>query len=212
MFPKAGEHAAQGGNTVIGNIKETYMKITYITTPKQQYVTRNKPQGMKYTRTIITCPLCQQPFAKRDFEEHAYKFHGTRADECFAKLFGVPWPAKCTCGKDLRYSQANKGFPMSCGNCAMGTVTGVEYHSVDEAKQNVEKLKAALAFAQDEARRLAREDELNRTPIDQLPFPSRKDPRLLKKISMSMRTFAINGEKDNLIKLANFIDALLKKA
>lgn len=186
-------------------------KINYITTPIDKYVSRQKTGDMKYARTIITCPLCQIPHSKREFEEHVYKVHGPRADEAFAKLFGAPWPARCTCGKELHYSQANKGFPRTCGNCATGNVTGIEYHTSAEANLHVNQLKAMLAQAQEEAKRLAKEEELDKVPLNELPFPTRKDPRFIQRISKMMRNFAINGEKDELIKLANFIDGTIAK-
>ena len=68
-----------------------------------------------------------------------------------------------------------------------------------------------LAHAQAEAKRLAKEAELERTQLNELPFPPTKDPRFLKRISKAMRTYALNGEQDKLIQLANFIDAQLAK-
>ena len=187
------------------------IKLNYKTIPLPQYVTHTKSEGMKYTRTTYHCPLCQAPFSKREFEAHVYKYHGPRADECFAKLFGVPWPARCTCGHELHYSQTYKGFPTTCGNCTAGTITGAEYKNEEEARKAEAQLKALLVHAQAEAKRLAKEAELERTPLNELPFPSRKDPRFLKRISKDMRTYAINGEKEKLIQLANFIDGQLEK-
>lgn len=187
------------------------MQLKYITEPKEQYVTRSKAPGMKYTRTTIHCPLCKGAFSKREFEDHVYRVHGPRADEAFAMLFGLPWPAKCSCGRALKYSRAHKGFPVMCGNCTTGQVTGeTTYSSQAEAEKDVAQLQALLARAKAESKRLAREAELEKVPLAELPFPSRKDPRLLQRISKLMRTFAINGEKDELIKLANFIDGRLK--
>jgi len=188
------------------------MKLNIKTEPLPQYVTHVKTAGMKYTRTNYQCPLCQVPFSKREFEDHVYKVHATRADECFAKLFGVPWPARCTCGRELHYSTTHKGFQTTCGNCTAGTITGVaEYKNADEAKKAADQLKAMLIHAQDEAKRLAKEAELERIPLNELPFPSRKDPRMLRRIAKDMRTYAINGEKDKLVQLANFLDSQLAK-
>ena len=188
------------------------MKLNIKTEPLPQYVTRSKTAGMKYTRTNYQCPLCQIPFSKRDFEDHVYKVHATRADECFAKLFGVPWPARCTCGRELHYSTTHKGFQTTCGNCTAGTITGVaEYKNADEAKKAEAQLKAMLLHAQAEAKRLAKEAELDRIPLNELPFPSRKDPRMLRRIAKELRVYAINGEKDKLIQLANFLDSQLAK-
>ena len=188
------------------------MKLNIKTEPLPQFVTHTKTAGMKYTRTSYQCPLCQIPFSKREFEEHVYKVHATRADECFAKLFGVPWPARCTCGRELHYSTTHKGFQTSCGNCAAGTITGTaEYKNPEEAKKAAAQLKAMLLHAQSEAKRLAKEAELERIPLAELPFPSRKDPRMLIRISKEMRVAAINGEKDKLIQLANFLDSQLAK-
>jgi len=188
------------------------MKLNIKTEPLPQYVTHVKTAGMKYTRTNYQCPLCQIPFSKREFEDHVYKVHSTRADECFAKLFGVPWPARCTCGRELHYSTSHKGFQTTCGNCTAGTITGVaEYKNADEAKKAEAQLKAMLLHAQAEAKRLAKEAELDRIPLNELPFPSRKDPRMLRRIAKELRVYAINGEKDKLIQLANFLDSQLAK-
>jgi hypothetical protein len=188
------------------------MKLNIKTEPLPQYVTHVKTAGMKYTRTNYQCPLCQIPFSKREFEDHVYKVHATRADECFAKLFGVPWPARCTCGRELHYSTTHKGFQTTCGNCTAGTITGVaEYKNADEAKKAEAQLKAMLLHAQAEAKRLAKEAELDRIPLNELPFPSRKDPRMLRRIAKELRVYAINGEKDKLIQLANFLDSQLAK-
>ena len=188
------------------------MKLNIKTEPLPQYVTHVKTAGMKYTRTNYQCPLCQVPFSKREFEDHVYKVHATRADECFAKLFGVPWPARCTCGRELHYSTTHKGFQTTCGNCTAGTITGVaEYKNADEAKKAEAQLKAMLLHAQAEAKRLAKEAELDRIPLNELPFPSRKDPRMLRRIAKELRVYTINGEKDKLIQLANFLDSQLAK-
>ena len=188
------------------------MKLNYKTTPLPQYVTHIKNAGMKYTRTTYQCPLCQIPHSKREFEEHVFKVHGTRADECFAKLYGVPWPARCSCGRELHYSPTHKGFQTTCGNCSAGTVTGVaQYRSEEEAKKAEEQLKVMLLHAQAEAKRLAKEAELERIPLNELPFPSRKDPRMFRRIAKDLRVYAINGEMDKLIQLANFLDSQLEK-
>ena len=187
------------------------IKLNYKTVPLDQFVSHTKAAGMKYTLTNYTCPLCRGLIKKRDFEKHVYQEHAQRADECFAKLFGVPWPARCTCGRELHYSQTYKGFPTTCGNCAAGNITNAEYHSPDEANKAAAQLKAMFLHAQSEAKRLAKEAELERIPLNELPFPTRKDPRFIQRISKEIRVHAINGEKEKLIQLANFIDAQLAK-
>jgi len=187
------------------------MQLKFITEPKPQYVTHQKTEGMKYSRTTIHCPLCRQPFPKRNFEDHVYHDHGARVDECFAMLLGLPYPYRCSCGKDLHYSRINKGFPVSCGNCATGTLSKANYTSADDAHQHYLQLKALAAQAQAEELRLKKEAELSRIPLDQLPFPSRKDPRFLKRLSMSIRVHAVNGDKEKLQELANIIDRMLNQ-
>ena len=186
------------------------MQLTYITKPKENFLTRTKSDGMKYTRTSVQCPLCFGAHDKRKFEAHVFDTHGARVDECFAKLFGLSYPVRCNCGKELHYSRAKKGFPTSCGNCVTRPSNGTEYRSADEAKRAATTFKAQLAFAQAEAKRLAKaaklDAELSRIPMANLPFPSRKDPRLLIKISKELRTHAVNGDQQKLIALANFID------
>lgn len=189
------------------------MKLNYITEPLDQYVTRHKGEGMKHARTTYHCPLCKGPIPKRSFEEHVLTEHAVRAQECFAMFYGVPWPAKCNgCGRDLHYSPSHKGFQRICSNCAMGEVTGsTEYKSPDDARQHIAKLEAILAHAREEAKRLDREAELDRIPLKELPFPSKKDPRFMMRISKLIRCFTVGGEKDKLIDLANTIDAKLKE-
>lgn len=186
------------------------MQLKYITTPKPQYVTHAKTEGMKYTRTTIHCPLCRAPFPKRSFEDHVFHDHGARVDECFSMLFGLPHPYRCSCGKDLHYSRTFKGFPASCGNCSTGTLSKANYTSADDAHQHFLQLQEMAAQAKAEEIRLKKEAELSRIPIEQLPFPSRKDPRFLKRLSQKIRLHAVNCEKDELIALANLIDRMLK--
>lgn len=185
-------------------------KINYITTPLEKFVTKQKGEGQKNFRTSIHCPLCLAPFSKREFEDHVYTKHVTRVDECMAKLFGVPFPARCECGRDLHYSRTFHGFPKSCGQCETGCVNGqTEYKNADDAAKHVAQLEAYLAHAKAEQKRLAKEAEFDRIPTAELPFPTRKDPRLLRRISKLMRTFAVNGDKEEMLKLANFIDKMV---
>lgn len=186
------------------------MQMKYITEPKEQYVTHQKTGDMKYTRTTIHCPLCKGPFPKRQFEDHVYSMHGSRVDQCFAMLFGIPTPFRCTCGKELHYSRVHKGFPATCGNCATGTLSKAEYTSPEDAHQHAEALLAQVAFARAEEKRLKKEAELSRIPLDQLPFPSRKDPRFLQRLSQKIRLHAAGCEKEELFGLANIIDKMLK--
>lgn len=185
------------------------MKITYITEPKEQYVTRQKTAEMKYTRTTYHCPMCKEPSVKREFEAHVFKKHARRVDEVFAMLYGMPYPVRCSCGKELHYSQAHKGFPTSCGTCDTGCVTQVQYKNAEDAHKHYEQLMAMVANAKYEEKRLKLEEELSKVPLSELPFPTKKDPRMLKRISMDMRVYAINGEKQKLLDLANFIDSRL---
>lgn len=191
------------------------MNLNYITEPLAQYVTRTKGEGMKHTRTSYHCPLCRAVIPKRNFEDHVLTEHAVRAQECFAMLYGVPWPAKCkVCNRDLHYSPAHKGFQRVCGTCIMGSnsaATSTEYKNADDARQHIAKLEALLANAKEEAKRLDREAELDRIPLKELPFPSRKDPRFLMRVSKLMRMYAINSEKERLVDLANTIDAKLKE-
>lgn len=187
------------------------MQLKYITEPKPQYVTHQKTEGMKYTRTTIHCPLCKSPFPKRNFEDHVYHDHGARVDECFAMLFGLPHPYRCSCGKDLHYSRTYKGMPTTCGNCATGTLSKAEYTSADDAHKHFLQLQALAAQAKAEEIRLKKEAELSRIPIEQLPFPSRKDPRFLQRLSQKIRLHAVNGEKEQLFALANLIDHIVNQ-
>ena len=186
------------------------MVIKYITEPLQQYVTRTKTKDMKYTRTTIHCPLCKAPFSIRDFAKHVDSEHGVRKDECYAMLLGVPYPSRCTCGKELHYSDAHRGFPKTCGNCATGTTSKLNYKNAEDAHKHAEQVRALLATILEEEKRLNQEAELSRIPLDQLPYPTRKDKRFLKRLSMAIRVFAVNCEKEKLVELANTIDAKME--
>lgn len=183
------------------------MKINYVTTPLPQYVTSTIVPGMKYKRTTYTCPLCKAIYNKRDFEAHVFKTHGSRSDEAFAMLFGLPYPYRCSCGKDLHYSSLNKGFPKTCGNCSMGSADIPKYKSADDAHAHVEQLQAMLANAKAEELRLKKEAELSKVPLDQLNFPSSKYSPFMRRMTMDIRTYAVNGELEKLKELANFIDS-----
>ena len=186
------------------------MQLKYITEPKDQYVTHSKTEGMKYTRTTIHCPLCLTPFPKRNFEDHVFQKHPLRVDECFAMLFGLPHPYRCSCGKSLHYSRTYKGMPTTCGNCATGTLSKAEYTNSDDAHKHYLQLKEMAAQAKAEEIRLKKEAELSRIPIEQLPFPTKKDPRFLKRLSQKIRLHAAGCEKEELFALANLIDRMLK--
>lgn len=57
-----------------------------------------------------------------------------------------------------------------------------------------------------EEARLKKEAELDKTPIDQLPFPSIKYASFMRRLSRMIRQYGINGEKKRLIDLSNLID------
>lgn len=183
------------------------MQIQYITEPRDQYVTRVKTGTMKYTRTDYTCPLCNVPYSKRDFDAHIRETHGKRYDEAYAMLLGLAYPVRCTCGKELHYSALNKGFPKTCGNCSTGCNETVQYNSAEDAHKHAEQLRQMLANAKAEELRLKKEAELSRIPLKDLPFPSRKYVTFLKRLAMDIRCYAVNGETDKLKELANFIDS-----
>ena len=185
--------------------------IKYITKPIDRYMTRIKTENMVHAMTNYECPLCHGTFSKRYFEDHVYKVHGTRADECFAMLFGLPNPVRCSCGKELRYSMVKKGYPDRCGSCSTGSLSKAEYNTPEEARLHVEQLEQMLAEAKLEEKRLKKEAELNSVPLGSLPFPSRKDSRFLKKLSLEIRIKTANGDKDGLFEIANIVDKMLGK-
>lgn len=181
------------------------MKIQYVTEPRDQYVTRVKTGTMKYARTDYTCPLCNVSYSRREFDSHVSGKHGKRYDEAYAMLFGLPYPVRCTCGKELHYSALNKGFPKTCGNCSTGCVSVPKYSSAEDAHKHAEQLRQMLANAKAEELRLKKEAELSRLPLKDLPFPSRKYVTFLKRLAMDIRCYTVNGETDKLKDLANFI-------
>lgn len=188
------------------------MKLKYITEPLEKFVTRRKNAETNYTITTIHCPLCNEPNSKREFEDHVFTRHSQRVDECFAKLFGLPWPARCACGHELKYSRKHKGFPKTCGACQTGTQTTLEFTSSVEAEKHIEQLKALLDKAKEEKKRLETEEKLTRIPLEQLPFPTRKNPSFLTRLAMAIRVNVVNGETDKLKEIANVIDKMVLEA
>ena len=180
--------------------------IRYKTTPLPQFVVELKSPGKNYTNTDYVCPLCKTQVRKRYFGEHVDKVHALRKDECFAKLFGLQVPVRCSCGKELHYSEAQKGFPTSCGKCSENDVAERTYKNADDAHSHVEALKELLAKAQAEEIRLKKEAEFDKVPIEELPFPSIKYSQFMRKLSRLIRIHAANGEKDRLFELSNLID------
>lgn len=127
------------------------MTIKYKTTPLQQFIVEyQSPNGSNDKLTDYICPLCKTQVRKRYFGEHVNKVHALRKDEVFAKLFGLASPYYCSCGKELHYSDANKGFPTRCGKCTENDVVERTYKNAEDAHAHVEKLKELLATAQAE--------------------------------------------------------------
>lgn len=184
------------------------MKIDYIKKPVERYVTVVKTPNMERSRTTYECPLCHACVKKRSFDDHAYQVHKGRADEAFALLYGVPLPAKCTCGRDLHYSREHRGFPTTCGMCTTDQQT-IDYKSSQDAHNHIEKLEQMLRDARERERSLKIEEKLSNTPLDQLPFPSVRYTAFMKRLSMEIRVAAANGDKDKLFELANFIKSRL---
>lgn len=188
------------------------MKIKYVTGALEQYTVKHRSAETNYTTTEYICPLCRVQVAKRSFEQHVFKTHGARADEAFARLFGIQSPARCSCGKDLHYSEAHKGFPTICGTCAAKDTVATtgqlpDYKNADDAHNHVKKLEELLAAAKAEEVRLKKEAELSRIPLDQPPFPSMRYNPFMRRLAMAIRTHAVNGEQQKLFDLANLIDS-----
>ena len=75
----------------------------------------------------------------------------------------------------------------------------------------MEQLEAMLAEAKAEEKRLAKEAELSRIPLDKLPFPTKKNYLFLKRLAMGIRMNAVNCDKEKLFEMANVIDNMLKE-
>lgn len=183
----------------------------FIDKPLDQYVMVYKDSTMTNARTTYQCPLCKLPFSKREFENHVYKVHSARAEEAFAMLYGLSYPVRCTCGKELRYSSTHKGFPRTCGSCQTGTSEVVQYQNADEAHKHIEQLQAMLENAKVEEKRLKAEAELSRKTVKDFPFPSYKYNNFMKKLSMEIRINAVQMDKAKLLELANWIDSSVKE-
>lgn len=175
-----------------------------------QYLTKQKAEGAQKAMNLIHCPSCRQPFYARAFEQHVYTTHGANADKVFAMLYGLEYPVKCSCGRELRYSETHKGFPVKCGHCT-GAKGDTQYATAEDALKEAQELEERAAAAREAAKQIAAARDLSNLPLQQMPFPTKKDPRLLRRISMDMRTYAVNGDKDRLIDLANYVDLLLSR-
>lgn len=182
------------------------MKQKYTNTPVQQFVVETKSPGKNYTNTDYICPLCRTQVRKRYFGEHVDKIHALRKDEVYARLFGLAYPVRCSCGTELHYDDTKKGFPSSCGKCNGNVVMEKEYKNAEDAHDHVEQLKELLARAQAEEVRLKKEAELEKTPIEELPFPSIKYEKFMRRLSKLIRVHALNADKAKLFELANLID------
>ena len=185
------------------------MKLNYITKPRDQYVTHLKTESMKRTRTLYQCPLCQCNIPKRSFEDHVYTKHKLRADEAFAMFYGVKWPAKCSCGRDLHYNRTHRGFQVSCGYCTQPDNNTTTYKSANDAHSHVEQLEQMLLAAKEQEKKLRQEEKLETVPLEELPFPSVKYKTFMARLAMARRVNAVNGDKDKLFGLANFIQSRL---
>ena len=180
--------------------------IKYKTTPISQYIVEQKSPNANYKLTDYVCPLCSVHVRNRYFGEHVENVHALRKDEVYAKLFGLSWPARCACGKDLHYSEQKKAFPTNCGKCSENDIAEITYKNADDAHSHVEKLKELLAQAQAEEVRLKKEAELDKIPIEELPFPSFKYAQFMRRLSRMIRLHTTNGEKEKLFELSNMID------
>lgn len=182
------------------------MKQKYTNTPAQQFVVETKSQGKNYTNTDYICPLCKTQVRKRYFGEHVDKIHALRKDEVYARLFGLAYPVRCSCGNELHYDDTKKGFPSSCGKCNGIEAMEKEYKNAEDAHDHVEQLKELLARAQAEEVRLKKEAEMEKIPIEELSFPSIKYEKFMRRLSKLIRVHAVNADKEKLFELANLID------
>lgn len=182
--------------------------IRYETAPVPQYVVEQKIPGKNYTNTDYICPLCKTQVRKRFFGEHVDKVHALRKNEVYARLFGLIYPVRCNCGRELNYTETStfKGFPKSCGKCDGQMGMSLEYKNAEDAHDHVEQLKELLARAQAEEVRLKKEAEMEKTPIEELPFPSIKYYKFMRRLSKLIRAHAVNADKEKLFELANLID------
>ena len=186
------------------------MKITYNTQPLPQYVHIIKAPGMLRARTEYNCPLCNSIIPKRDFDEHVYKSHANRVDECFARLLGLQYPVKCSgCNKELHYNSTYHGFPKTCSNCISKDSNGsTEYKNSQEAHEHVKKLEQQLAEACLKEKEMKEEEETLKKPLTEFPFPSMRYNSFMRRLSLELRTHAINFDKDRLLEICNLIDKL----
>lgn len=187
------------------------MRIEYKTTPMPQYINHIKTVNMKRARTEYICPSCGVHVRKRDFEKHVVDTHKNKADEVFAKFYGLQFPVKCSCGRELHYSPSNRGFPTSCGLCVENDVKGIsDFRNSSEATSAIEKMEKDLAEAKRRKKELEQEEALEKLPLDQLPFPSAKYKTFMKRLALTIRVKTLNGEKDKLMELATFIENKLR--
>lgn len=188
------------------------MKLNYITKPNSKFVSILKTESMKRARTIYQCPLCLQTFSKHSFEDHVYSTHRFRVDEAFAAFYGAS--LHCSgCGKDLHYSRQYRGFPTVCSSCSSKSIStsSTSYRSSADAHNHVEQLELLLLEAKQREKELKAQEQLESTPLEKLPFPSRKYKAFLTRVALEIRVGAVNGDKQRLLDLATFIDSRTKE-
>ena len=63
--------------------------------------------------------------------------------------------------------------------------------------------------AKEKARLLKKEEELDKIPLDQLPFPSGKYAKYMRRLSKLIRCYTTNSERDRVYEILNAIDKKL---
>jgi hypothetical protein len=66
-----------------------------------------------------------------------------------------------------------------------------------------------LLAAKEQEKKLRQEEKLETVPLEELPFPSVKYKTFMARLAMAIRVNAVNGDKDKLFELANFIQSRL---
>ena len=66
-----------------------------------------------------------------------------------------------------------------------------------------------LAEAKEKARLLKKEEELDKIPLEQLPFPSGKYAKYMRRLSKLIRCYTTNSERDRVYEILNAIDKKL---
>lgn len=194
------------------------INFDYVSDSYKSYIVKNKDNGRRYLQ--ITCPSCGIVFDKREYYDHVLKVHSKRKDEVLAKLFGLKeFPVICAdCGKEVHFNESTGIFSRKCNICTERDKVlgpkGTDDMSIEELLEQQKNLEATFKARQDSinAQIEAKRRELEWKSIDLKSVKPRFLPdsvKFLRKFSYELRVHNVNGDKQKINELLNFMDKYL---